>query len=274
MNIQSIGTAIGSGLNSLATYSARSAQKANGISAQAQSAQGAFNQASANTANSIGDNRLASQYDYNSAMMQAANAYNTQMWDKTAAWNEEMWERQAQFNAEQAQLQREWAERMDNTRYQRAITDMQAAGLNPILAVTGGGIQTGGASGTAATVGGAQMSSAQSAMTSGGLLGANQASEGNYTGQMEYMGGTLGLISAALSGLGSAMTAIGGLGKFGEGLGEALGELFTEKGRKEIIEDFNEKWKTGRENQKNPNYKPYWRNGIDWNMKRNEKYTQ
>ena len=67
---------------------------------------------------------------------------------------------------------------------------MAKAGLNPILAVTGGGIGTSIPGGTAASVGGAQMSSAQSEMASGGLLGANAASENNYTGQMEQMSST------------------------------------------------------------------------------------
>lgn len=35
------------------------------------------------------------------------------------------------FNASQAAISRDWQERMDSTRYQRAIADMEAAGLNP-----------------------------------------------------------------------------------------------------------------------------------------------
>lgn len=226
--LKNVGSAIGSGLQAAAATSGRAAAQANAVSRQAQSAQGAFNQNSANIANSIGDSRISSQYGFNSAMMQDANAYNTGMWERTATWNEEMWERQAEFNREQAQIQRDWQERMDNTRYQRAIKDMSAAGLNPILAVTSG-IDTSTPSGAQASVGGASMSSAQSAMASGGLLGANQASEGNYSGQMEYMGGILGCLAATMNGISSAMQNMGQMGSFGDELGEALSHLLDPK---------------------------------------------
>ena len=221
----SLGNALGTGINNFATYSARGAATANAVSRQAQSAAARFNQDSANNANSINASTIANQYAFNSGAMASANDYNTDMWERTASWNEEMWERQAKFNAEQAQIQRDWAERMDNTRYQRAISDMSKAGLNPILAVTGGGIDTGGASGATASVGGAQMSSAQSAMTSGGLLGANDANISGYTGQMENMSTDLAMIGAVFAGLSSAMKSLGSLGDFGEGLGNALGEM-------------------------------------------------
>lgn len=42
------------------------------------------------------------------------------------------------FNSAEAQKAREWNQQMDNTKYQRQVADMQAAGVNPALAMQGG----------------------------------------------------------------------------------------------------------------------------------------
>ena len=230
IDLSAIGKAIGEGLANMGSYSAQAAAQSNAISAAAQSAQGAFNQNSANLANAQNLEAMTNQYAFNSAQASMANQFTESMWQRSADWNEEMWQRQADFNAEQAQIQRDWQERMANTQYQRAVGDMEKAGLNPILAVTGGGVGTSVPSGATASVGGSSMGSAQGVMASGGLLGANSASESNYMGQMEQLSGTLGLISACIGGLSQAAGSAGWLGEAGEGIMDYAQEMLNPSG--------------------------------------------
>lgn len=58
------------------------------------------------------------------------------------------------YNAEQAQKNRDWQEYMSNTSYQRAVADLQKAGLNPILAYSQGGASTPSSSAASYNVGG------------------------------------------------------------------------------------------------------------------------
>lgn len=47
-------------------------------------------------------------------------------------------QQQNEFNSAEAAAARDWSAQMDNTKYQRTVADMKAAGVNPALAMSGG----------------------------------------------------------------------------------------------------------------------------------------
>ncbi len=106
-------------------------------------------------------NAQAQQSAYEAMMFSAGEA------QKNRDFQQMIWNQTSAFNAEQAQIDRDWQEYMSNTSYQRAIKDLRAAGLNPILAYHNGGASSGsGASASIGTLSGSQGSGYTASMRS------------------------------------------------------------------------------------------------------------
>lgn len=123
--------------------------------------------------------------------------------DIARMWNAGQFGVERDFNASQAQKNRDFQEQMSNTQYQRAVQDMKAAGLNPMLAYSQGG--AGNLSGGAASASAPRTNAPSTSAPSGGQAGFSGSPSGSAVRYENYVGSG---IATALQGL-STLTNIG-----------------------------------------------------------------
>lgn len=154
-----------------------------------------YQQSAAAYANQESARAQQRQYDMNLALMDKAANYQTQSAKTANDLQRELLNTAINFNAQEAEKNRTWQETMSNTAYQRAIKDMKAAGLNPILAYQNGGATIG--SGATASV------SPSSAAQAGGISG----SVGSYTGQGYNLDWKATVLASVANALGNLLSA-------------------------------------------------------------------